>query len=184
MVLERYVYGQAKLAPHPCFIHRLPTELLCAIFMMCGDPNNLFAYPRDEQRDWKRLRSDDAYSFYIEEIMIIECVCWRWFTISRGYPRLWTLVDVSLPRPCDVAALKLSLAYSRGLPLTLRIFDHYHSRGSSYESCAEFLTLVARNAGRWREISIIMVRAPGAAQRILSPLLDLPHDSSILWSEL
>ena len=145
--------------------------------MMCGDPNNLFAYPRDEQRDWNRLRADDRYSFYIEEIMIIECVCWRWFTISRGYPRLWTLVDVSLPRPCDVAALKLSLAYSRGLPLTLRICDHYHSRGSSYESCAEFLTLVARNAGRWREISIIMVRAPGAAQRILSPLLDLPRDA-------
>ncbi|KAL1660842.1 hypothetical protein GGF50DRAFT_105965, partial [Schizophyllum commune] len=179
VVIARHKRRKNKLAPHPCYIHRLPTEVLCAIFLMCGDPNELFDYPRDEQTDPHRLHHSWRGSFHIRETMIIDRVCWRWHTITRGCPQLWTLIDIPLPHACDVAALKLSLEYSKGLTLTLRLNDFYHTNINtrSVKACRQFMSLIAASAGRWEEISIIVIHEPPSVSDLVKPLLELSRDS-------
>ncbi|KAL1660839.1 hypothetical protein GGF50DRAFT_62313, partial [Schizophyllum commune] len=177
LVMARHKRTKNKLAPHPCYIHRLPTEVLCAIFLMCGDSNKRFDYPRDEQTEPMKVYWSHGASFYIRETILIGSVCWRWYTVTRGCPQLWTMIDIPLPQPCDVAALKLSLEYSKDLPLTLRLNDyHYTPRAHrSIPACTQFMTLVAASACRWEEISMIIIHKPPTTHELVLPLLSLRH---------
>ncbi|KAI5885380.1 uncharacterized protein SCHCODRAFT_02593909 [Schizophyllum commune H4-8] len=164
------------VSPHPCFIDRLPTELLCVIFMMCGDPNKLFAYPRNEPSDKKAAQNKTH--FYSRATIVIGHVCSRWFHITRGCPQLWTMVDMPLPQLSDVVALRLSLKYSANLPLTLRINDYHYTpeerRGT--DACTALMRLVAASASRWEEISIILLGRVKLADMV-QPLLEVPRTS-------
>ncbi|KAL1712213.1 hypothetical protein EV715DRAFT_297284 [Schizophyllum commune] len=175
VVIARHRRKNVMLSPHPCFIHRLPTEVLCAIFLMCGDQSKVFDYTRDERMDSVSVHVETT--FYIRSTVAIGSVCWRWYTITRGCPQLWTLIDVPLPQPRDVAALQLSLKYSKGLPLTLRINDFHHSPRRDAKACRTFMALIAASAYRWREISIILFEAPPTVHDMTSPLLALPRNS-------
>ncbi|KAI4521201.1 hypothetical protein K525DRAFT_201820 [Schizophyllum commune Loenen D] len=175
VVIARYRRRNATLSPHPCFVHRLPTEVLCAIFLMCGDQNKVFDYTRDERMDSVSVHADTT--FYSRSTVGIGCVCWRWYTITRGCPQLWTMIDVPLPQPRDVAALQLSLMYSKGLPLTLRINDFHYSPRRDVKACRTFMTLIAASAYRWKEISIILFEPPPTVHDMISPLLALPRNS-------
>ncbi|KAI4523232.1 hypothetical protein K525DRAFT_196896, partial [Schizophyllum commune Loenen D] len=155
----------------PCFIERLPTELLCAIFMMCGDPNKLFAYPRNEQAD--KMEFQNRTHFYSRATVTIGNVCSRWYHITCCCPQLWTMIDVPLPQRCDVGALGLSLRYSGNLPLTLRINDYHDTsddRCNEY-ACRTFMRSVAASAPRWEEISIVLRRRANVSD-LVQPLLD------------
>ncbi|KAI4521209.1 hypothetical protein K525DRAFT_270088 [Schizophyllum commune Loenen D] len=175
VVIARHKRRRTSLSPHPCFIHRLPTEVLCAIFLMCGDHNKLFDYPRDERLDTASIHLE--VPFYIRSAVAIRSVCWRWFTIARGCPMLWTMIDIPLPQPRDVAALQLSLEHSNGLPLTLRINDFHYSSRRNVRACQAFMALVAASASRWEEISIILYNTPPTVHDMVSPLLELPRDA-------
>ncbi|KAL1731710.1 hypothetical protein EV714DRAFT_271510 [Schizophyllum commune] len=168
---------RAKQSRSPCFINRLPTELLCVIFMMCGDPNTLFAYPRDERMD--PTCPDVKTLSYIHATVTLGRVCSLWLTITRGTPQLWTLIDVALPQPRDIAALRLSLKYSQGLPLALRINDYMvtPTRRRNADVCVQFMKVVASAAHRWGEISIIMKYEPPRVCDMMAPLLELPEDA-------
>ncbi|KAL1676236.1 hypothetical protein EV122DRAFT_216831, partial [Schizophyllum commune] len=170
---------RAKQSRSPCFINRLPTELLCVIFMMCGDPNTLFAYPRDERMDPTSLHVRTLS--YIHATVMLGRVCSWWLTITRGTPQLWTLIDVALPQPCDIAALRLALEYSQAVPLALRINDYMFTpnRRRNTEVCVQFMKLVASSAHRWGEISIIMKYEPPKVCDMMAPLLELPKDSFV-----
>ncbi|KAI5885353.1 uncharacterized protein SCHCODRAFT_02557649 [Schizophyllum commune H4-8] len=175
VVIARHRRKNATLSPHPCFIHRLPTEVLCAIFLMCGDQNKVFDYTRDERMDSVSVHAET--SFYIRSTVAIGGVCWRWYTVTRGCPQLWTLVDVPLPQPRDVATLRLSLKYSKGLPLTLRINDLHYSPKSNVIACQKFMTLVANSSRRWEEISIILRQKSPTPDELVSPLQQLPQNA-------
>ncbi|KAI4521210.1 hypothetical protein K525DRAFT_285193 [Schizophyllum commune Loenen D] len=170
---------RAKQSRSPCFINRLPTELLCVIFVMCGDPNTLFAYPRDERMDPTSLHVRTLS--YIHATVILGRVCSWWLTITRGTPQLWTLIDVALPQPCDIAALRLALEYSQGLPLALRINDYMFTpnRLRNVDVCVQFMKVVASSAHRWGEISVIMKHDPPKVCDMMAPLLQLPEDSFV-----
>ncbi|KAI5885379.1 uncharacterized protein SCHCODRAFT_02693964 [Schizophyllum commune H4-8] len=174
-VIARHKGLETRLSPHPCFIHRLPTEVLCAIFLMCGDQNKVFDYPRDELMDPVGVR--DETTFYIRSTVIIGSVCWRWYTTTRGCPHLWTLVDVSLPQPRDISALRLSLKYSKGLPLTLRVNDFYQVPTRRTDVCQKFMTLVAASDSRWQEISIILHSKSPTVHEVVAPLLQVADGS-------
>ncbi|KAL1692117.1 hypothetical protein GGG16DRAFT_112439 [Schizophyllum commune] len=175
VVIARHRSKNAMLSPHPCFIHRLPTEVLCAIFLMCGDQNKVFDYTRDERMDSISVHVETT--FYIRSTVVIGCICWRWYTITRGCPQLWTMVDVPLPQPRDVAALQLSLKYSQGLPLALRLNDFHYSPKRDVKACRAFMALIAASADRWKELSIILFETPPTVHDMISPLLSMPHDS-------
>ncbi|KAI4523225.1 hypothetical protein K525DRAFT_268139 [Schizophyllum commune Loenen D] len=177
VVIARHKRRKNKLAPNPCYIHRFPTEVLCAIFLMCGDQNKVFDYPRDEFMDPVSVHIETT--FYLRSTVIIGSVCWRWYTITRGCPHLWTLVDVTLPQPRDIPALQLSLKYSRGLPLSLRVNDFHESPTRRVNVCRKFMTLVAASASRWQEISIILHFKSPTVPDVISPLLQVADDSFI-----
>ncbi|TRM55490.1 hypothetical protein BD626DRAFT_468702 [Schizophyllum amplum] len=165
--------GPPVLHWHQSFIHRLPTELLCCIFLMCGEPSPVASYPRDDHMhradvDWNH------FCQYSRSAVLLGRVCSRWFTVTRGFPRLWTVFDVGAPFGLDFVALQLCLRHSANLPLSLRIRD-YTSLPSENDLVSKLLKhlmcIVANHAGRWEEISLHVL----AVKDILDPLLALPH---------
>ncbi|KAL1676217.1 hypothetical protein EV122DRAFT_280329 [Schizophyllum commune] len=175
VVIARHRRKNAMLSPNPCFIHRLPTEVLCAIFLMCGDLNKVLEYARDQCADSVSVHNETTS--YIRSTIAIGSVCWRWFTITRGFPQLWTMVDVPMPQPRDVAALRLSLKYSQGLSLSLRINDFHYTSKRNVTASKKFMALVAASASRWEELSIILYNEPPTVPDMASPLLELPRNS-------
>lgn len=158
-------------------IHRLPTELLCAIFLMCGEPNDIFNYPRAEHMQSRRDYRNCKTPLYSRMIILLGHVCSRWFTVTRGCPQLWTMIDVPLPSARDTAALKLALQYSAGLPLTLRMDDNHYTDPLRRKAaaCRRFMQLVASTSSRWEEISLIVKYEPPKIIDMIQPLLDLPR---------
>ncbi|KAI4527939.1 hypothetical protein K525DRAFT_185392, partial [Schizophyllum commune Loenen D] len=157
------------------YIDRLPTELLCRVFMLCGDPYPRFGYPGDVF-----MHVEDSYRtrvFHGQAIVTIGRVCSRWLTVSRGCPLLWTTVELGLPKSFDIVVLRLCLRYSASLPLTLRLHEHLTwpegldlSKPSYHAYFRRFLSIVAENAARWEELSINV----DDKADILSILLETP----------
>ncbi|KAI5898947.1 uncharacterized protein SCHCODRAFT_01217310, partial [Schizophyllum commune H4-8] len=158
-----------------CFIYRLPNELLCAIFMMCGEVDDAFLYPRHDVHD----ALPPPMHLYSRATVLLGHVCLRWFAVTRGSRQLWTMVDVPFPQPCDVAALELSLRYSKGLPLTLRINGHYQLPKHLHtpETYQKFMCLVAAASHRWEEISFVVTQGPFRPFDGLHHLTSLPPQS-------
>ncbi|TRM70419.1 hypothetical protein BD626DRAFT_591569, partial [Schizophyllum amplum] len=166
-----------------CFIHKLPTELLCAIFLMCGERNHAFDCPRDEYAHLRHLNRPPQRFLYSRASVLLGYVCSRWFAITRGYPRLWTLVDTAIPEAADIVALKACLEYSAKLPLTLRMDDTNSSIPSDGAAvmyatqCQRFMLLVAFAAHRWAEISILWAKGTPKPIIVAGPLLSIPATS-------
>ncbi|KAI5885427.1 uncharacterized protein SCHCODRAFT_02673611 [Schizophyllum commune H4-8] len=139
----------------PCYIDRLPTELLCRIFMLCGDPYPRFGFPGDVHMHVGHSIID----FYACTTVLISRVCSRWSTVTRGYPLLWTMVDLASPRAFDLVVLRLCLMYSVGLPMTLRLHSGLGycaslSEARHREILRRFLHIVVNASERWAELSI------------------------------
>ncbi|TRM70502.1 hypothetical protein BD626DRAFT_449066 [Schizophyllum amplum] len=151
-------------------IHRLPPELLCAIFMMCGTPHESFSYPRDEH-----MHSDTPTKvhLYSQAAVQLGYVCSYWFAVTRGYPPLWTMVDASYPQLRDLTALSLCLRYSASLSLCLRINDDTPPYRRNADICQRFMRVLASVPDRWEEISLRLDETRG----VLDPLLSLPPNS-------
>ncbi|KAL1674539.1 hypothetical protein EV122DRAFT_293387 [Schizophyllum commune] len=164
-----------KTKQPPCCIDHLPTELLCRIFMLCGDPYPRFGYPGDA---FMHIESSHRrHTFYSRTVVALGHVCSRWSAVTRSYPLLWTMVDLSLPRSWDILILRLCLKYSAGLPMSLRLHEHLVfpestslSKPHDQTIYRRFLRLVAQNADRWSEISINVEDDDD----ILSVLLETP----------
>ncbi|KAL1712346.1 hypothetical protein EV715DRAFT_213859 [Schizophyllum commune] len=149
-------------------VDRLPNELLCAIFLMCGDPSPTSAFPRcAEMHTFYAVK--ECRMAYSRSAAILGRICSRWYAVTRGFPMLWTLVDVAYPSTEAKSILSLCLRYSAGLPLTLWISQY--TQVQHQEIDPEFMANVAKHAHRWKEISIelLVVRC-----RILQPLAALP----------
>ncbi|KAI5832313.1 hypothetical protein K523DRAFT_298500 [Schizophyllum commune Tattone D] len=141
----------------PCYIDRLPTEILCRVFMLCGDPYPRFGFPSDVMMHVGNSNID----FYAHTTVSISRVCSRWSAVSRGDPLLWTMVDLGFPQSSDLTVLRLCLKFSSGLPMTLRL----HASLGVYSSMSEvrhrevlrrFLRIVVDASERWTEISVDM----------------------------
>ncbi|KAI5829588.1 hypothetical protein K523DRAFT_241810 [Schizophyllum commune Tattone D] len=150
-------------------IDRLPNEILCAIFFICGDPSSASAYPRDVGM---HTYGKAAYKIqrYSRSAALLGRVCVRWYAVTRGFPSLWTVVDVAYPTKEAMSVLKLCLKYSAGLPLSLWITSTLNPDARRRGSDPRFMSLVAANAHRWREFSIEL----RDEREILKPLLSLP----------
>ncbi|KAI3998329.1 hypothetical protein K525DRAFT_214793, partial [Schizophyllum commune Loenen D] len=99
--------------------------------------------------------------------------CSRWLHVTRGFPALWTVVDVTFPGARATAILRRCLEYSAGLPLVLWICKSVDPNESHYGVDPRFMRLVAANAHRWVEISIQL----GDECHALQPLISLPSGS-------
>ncbi|KAI5885463.1 uncharacterized protein SCHCODRAFT_01136376 [Schizophyllum commune H4-8] len=153
-------------------INRLPNELLCAIFLNCGDPSPGFAFLHDWHMHTFLLSPYDA-KLFSRTAVLLGHVCARWFMLTRGFPGLWTLVDVGYPNREATSVLKRCLLYSAGQPLTLWINAHGRPNGHKEVADLRFMPLVAANAQRWVEISISLCDDG----TLLDPLMALPHGS-------
>ncbi|KAL1702113.1 hypothetical protein EV121DRAFT_210670, partial [Schizophyllum commune] len=152
-------------------IDRLPNELLCAIFLLTGDPSPATVFPRDRIMHPYELDRRNVH-LYSKCAVLLGRVCTRWRAVARSFPTLWTIVDVVFPGREATRRLQRCLRYSAGLPLTLWIsrslkFDVNKSVDS------RFMSLVACNAHRWVEISIELWRE----LEVLQPLVALPPGS-------
>ncbi|KAL1749222.1 hypothetical protein HDZ31DRAFT_79069 [Schizophyllum fasciatum] len=168
--------GERRSQPRNCYIDRLPTEILCAIFMMCGETDEIFFYPR---YDFETRKPPPPVMPYSQAAVLLGYVCTRWFTATRCYPRLWTMVDVSYPQSSDVALLGLCLRYSNGFPLVLRFNGRHYKppRVRNTQAYPQFMRLVASAAHRWEEISFVVTAHPFEAFDGIKYLLELPPDA-------
>ncbi|KAL1711828.1 hypothetical protein EV715DRAFT_268308 [Schizophyllum commune] len=155
-------------------INRLPNELLCAIFLLTGDPSPVSGFPRDHDMHDNGLHPF-AVRLYSKAAVLLGRVCFRWMHVTRGFPALWTVVDVTFPGARATAILKRCLEYSAGLPLVLWICKSVDPNESHYGVDPRFMRLVAANAHRWVEISIQL----GDECHALQPLISLPSGSFI-----
>ncbi|TRM55429.1 hypothetical protein BD626DRAFT_526994 [Schizophyllum amplum] len=160
-----------------CFFHRLPTELLCAIFILCGKIDDLSAHPRDPRMDPYSICVKVAP--YCRTVYFLGRVCARWLSVTRGCPQLWTMVDLPFPQKRDVTVLALCLRYSAGLPMTLHINDNrlYTDRRRNIDACRRFMRMVASNAHRWVGIHIYIRQESPKVSDIFEPLYSLPTGS-------
>ncbi|KAL1675104.1 hypothetical protein EV122DRAFT_281360 [Schizophyllum commune] len=159
----------------PCVqshIDRLPNELLCAIFLLTGDPSPASGFPRDHDMHDTGLYPG-AVRLYSKAAVLLGRVCSRWLHVTRGFPALWTVVDVTFPGARATAILKRCLEYSAGLPLVLWISKSVNPNDDYYGVDPRFMRLVAANAHRWVEISIQL----GDECHTLQPLISLPSGS-------
>ncbi|KAL1724663.1 hypothetical protein EV714DRAFT_240545, partial [Schizophyllum commune] len=153
-------------------IDRLPNELLCAIFLLTGDPSPVSGFPRDPDMHDDGI-NPFAVRLYSKAAVTIGRVCSRWMGLTRGFPALWTLVDVAFPAAESTTILKRCLEYSAGLPLVLWISRSVDVGACDRKIDPRFMRLVATNAHRWIEISIEMFNEHDALQ----PLIALPAGS-------
>ncbi|KAL1672290.1 hypothetical protein EV122DRAFT_178916, partial [Schizophyllum commune] len=164
-----YLYqSTAKPAIH---INRLPNEILCHIFGLCGGTIPGFDYPRDSQMHVGTVKP--RLQPYPTSLICITRVCSLWSRVSRSCPTLWTLVEVPFPRPVDLIFINLSLELSAELPLTLRLNGMLTPVGIQNPPvvfCRSFMSLVASTASRWKEVSITL----SANLDVLEPLRILP----------
>ncbi|KAL1669472.1 hypothetical protein GGF50DRAFT_123084 [Schizophyllum commune] len=112
-------------------------------------------------------------ALYSRTAVNLERVCSRWTNITRGFPALWTIVDVEYPTREAASTLKRCLAYSTGLPLTLWISKSLRPDADEMGVDPRFMSLVAANAHRWSEISIELFDE----RELLLPLATLPRGS-------
>ncbi|KAL1755841.1 hypothetical protein FB107DRAFT_212659 [Schizophyllum commune] len=154
-----------------CYIDRLPNELLCAIFILCGHPNMVSGFPRDTF-----MHHLDVYHHkilpYSRTAVMLGRVCSRWFTVTRNCPALWTLADVLFPGRGGLNTLICCLKYSAGLPIALHICDRIPLSNDGKGLDNRFMPLVAANANRWKELSIELLNCQD-----VKPLLELPPGS-------
>ncbi|KAL1669475.1 hypothetical protein GGF50DRAFT_44071 [Schizophyllum commune] len=153
-------------------IDRLPNEILCAIFFICGDQSSASAYPRDIGM---HTYGKEAYAIqrYSRSAALLGRVCVRWYAVTRGFPSLWTVVDIAYPTKEATSILKLCLKYSAGLPLSLWVTSSLNPAARKRGVDPRFMSLAAANAHRWREISIEL----RDELQVLEPLVSLPHDA-------
>ncbi|KAL1702115.1 hypothetical protein EV121DRAFT_293592 [Schizophyllum commune] len=152
-------------------INRLPNELLCAIFFVCGDPSPASAFPRDPTMHDSHINPLNLKS-YSRNVVLLGLVCSRWYHVTHGFPALWTIVDVEYPARYATNILKRCLAHSAGLPLTLWISESVNPRFYTDDEDPDprFMILVAANAHRWKEMSIELYDKSD----VLAPLIALP----------
>ncbi|KAI5898971.1 uncharacterized protein SCHCODRAFT_0255277 [Schizophyllum commune H4-8] len=147
-------------------LDHLPNELLCAIFLLTGDPSPASVFPRDRMMHPYELDRRKV-QLYSKCAILLGRVCARWRAVTRSYPILWTIVDVDLPGKEATRRLQRCLDHSAGLPLTLWISRSLKfGADKSVDPC--FMSLVASNAHRWEEISIELWRELDALQPLVS----------------
>ncbi|KAL1702150.1 hypothetical protein EV121DRAFT_271977 [Schizophyllum commune] len=156
------------------FIQMLPNELLCEIFLLCGDHNEKFDYPRPHY-----IKDSTAGHPFSLSAMRLGYVCSRWFRVTRNCPSLWTLVDLRRLRSREVAVLRLCLQYSSGLPLALRVhLARSHAKTIRVDAFERLMMLVAKNSVRWKDLSIFIAH-PSCGSNVhpvdgLKPLFEVP----------
>ncbi|KAL1674550.1 hypothetical protein EV122DRAFT_254468, partial [Schizophyllum commune] len=162
--------GNETLGRPACFVERLPNELLCAIFILCGSTvTDVSAFPRD-------MVVHDVvtnYQPYSKTAIMLGRVCSRWLIVTRGYPALWTLADIGYPGRKDLNILGCCLRYSAGLPIALQICDSIPVDNDGKGVDHRLMLLIAANAPRWKELYVDLLGDGDA----LKPLLGLPAGS-------
>ncbi|KAL1749237.1 hypothetical protein HDZ31DRAFT_79082 [Schizophyllum fasciatum] len=159
------------------YINRLPNELLCAIFMLCGGPGPIHPYPRKQLlHTWYMNRTEYIVHRHSEAAIRLGRVCTRWRAVTRSYPPLWTVVDIRPTTRSAIPTLNMCLALSAGLPLEL----HFHNMApDNYPGVCRYMSLVAANAHRWKELTIEI----SDEYRVLQPLLAVSAGSFVSLSK-
>ncbi|KAJ7431943.1 hypothetical protein B0H11DRAFT_2261277 [Mycena galericulata] len=145
--LESYANGcRSVFSP----VRRLPTEVLVEIFDMCTPPEaDQISVPGTPQVEIKRLGKHHLYQ--------LSAVCWRWYNIVMGSPRLWStlVVDTSLWGETGTSSKKLidalELSLKRGADFPLRI-QAVVVPGNDTERLV--LELLSQYCQRWKHVTL------------------------------
>ncbi|KAI5832323.1 hypothetical protein K523DRAFT_361784 [Schizophyllum commune Tattone D] len=156
-----------------CHIAQLPPELLSAIFMMCGDLKSLMGFPRDDIAG--HAFTQERGLSYARSAISLGHVCQMWYAVTRGDPRLWTLVDIAAPKKSDLFVLDFCLQHSASLRLSLELdlFDRpnglMRKKFDTEGVLVPLMRIVAMNARRWESISMIIA----TEHALVAPLLSV-----------
>ncbi|KAL1725951.1 hypothetical protein EV714DRAFT_220317 [Schizophyllum commune] len=117
------------------------------------------------------LYPDDLHC-YSKAAVTLGRVCSTWLGVTRGYPLLWTIVDIAPPNVNSLAVLKSCLEYSGSLPLSLELdLSNYREHTQVNAVLKRLMRTVARNAHRWSSISMMLYRYT----KLLHRLIVAPH---------
>ncbi|KAL1674548.1 hypothetical protein EV122DRAFT_293396 [Schizophyllum commune] len=170
------LHADYEHTPSTCHIAQLPLELLSAIFMMCGDLKPLMGFPRDDIAG--HAFTQERGLSYARSAISLGHVCQMWYAVTRGDPRLWTLVDIAAPKKSDLFVLDFCLQHSASLRLSLELdlFDRpnglMRKKFDTEGVLVPLMRIVAMNARRWESISMIIA----TEHALVAPLL-----SAINW---
>ncbi|KAJ8075527.1 hypothetical protein PM082_021157 [Marasmius tenuissimus] len=124
-------------------VHRLPSELLLAIFGHCCEVNVI-----DDQT--------------MPPAMALTMVCGRWREIALSSPRLWSSISLDLRNFRDhsahrrIAHIDLTISFlerSKMAPLKVRIhLPPDHTREGLYPE--DILEIIEEQSGRWEELEV------------------------------
>lgn len=108
-------------------VDRLPNEMLCAIFLMCGDRSLASHFQRDPVMHDSGLNPNEV-KLCNKTAFILGHVCLRWFEAAHGCPALCFMVGVDYPRREATYALERRLKYYAELLFTaLKMASiHFH----------------------------------------------------------
>ncbi|KIY66987.1 hypothetical protein CYLTODRAFT_422930 [Cylindrobasidium torrendii FP15055 ss-10] len=125
-------------------IHRLPQELLVAVFQYC--------IPLDH---------DDFASLGNNVRWVLMRVCWSWKYILEGTPTLWTNLVISPDTRPLTQPLKLYLSLSAQHPLWITIWEHEDRDKALADSSSDaFWKMLSSTMHRWQRLRIHCSRTP------------------------
>ncbi|KAI5885429.1 uncharacterized protein SCHCODRAFT_02594037 [Schizophyllum commune H4-8] len=112
------------------------------------------------------LYPDDIHC-YTKTAVTLGRVCSTWMGVTRGYPLLWTTVDIAPPDMNSLAVLTSCLRYSGSLPLSLELdLSNYRECDQVDAVLKRLMRTVARNAHRWASISMMLYKYTGLLKHL------------------
>ncbi|KAJ7711008.1 hypothetical protein B0H16DRAFT_1820353 [Mycena metata] len=139
-------------------VRRIPTELLCEIFLAVLPEVELAGRPSDSL---KVTRRHDRQTFYIAPWRLGQ-VCQRWRATAVGYAALWTRITLSR----NPILIETQLYRSGNVPLDV-------DSGESQRFDPKSLALVVNQSSRWQSLCV-RTRSPRFFEQIQAVKGKLP----------
>ncbi|KAG2159471.1 uncharacterized protein EDB93DRAFT_1115890 [Suillus bovinus] len=129
-------------------IHRLPVEILQAIFLLAVDNGpdcpSIFSY-----------EATTISANFASPPLLFTRVCHHWRDVARSTPEIWSRIEVKLPpvsvkplTPFFTSLLQFWLAQSDNLPLTIHMASNY----SSWDGNSRLLEILCNETRRWETV--------------------------------
>ncbi|KAL0945298.1 hypothetical protein HGRIS_000804 [Hohenbuehelia grisea] len=125
-------------------IHKLPTELVASIFVLCHAIES--DYRRDSATNCARV--------------ILSHVCRRWRAVILSMPLLWSTISVHDASSASLPKLTAHLERSMPCPLSISVMPNPYMAEGQFKHVEDIMALVAQHAERWKSLRLYLSAAP------------------------